>query len=189
MRKQGIYWLHGLLFLATATNLLMAQSSYPFVAADFPVPETLETKQFRLRMLTINDLVKDYDAVMSSVDHLKTVWPDSGWPEGLTLEEDLVDLGWHQKEFLSRRSFAYTVVSLDESIVLGCVYIDPTRKSGYDAEVFLWVREDQLKNGLDANLYKAVQSWLNTKWSFNKIGFPGRQIDWDTWNSLPEEKR
>jgi hypothetical protein len=72
------------------------------VADDFMVPDVLETPEFRLRMLTVNDLIKDYDAVMSSVEHLKSVWPGSGWPEGLTLEEDLVDLGWHQKEFLMR---------------------------------------------------------------------------------------
>ena len=75
-----------------------------FVKRSFKVPEKLETEAFRLRMLTINDLVKDYDAVMSSVDELKTIWPDSGWPEGLTLEEDLIDLGWHQREFLRPES-------------------------------------------------------------------------------------
>ena len=69
-------------------------------------------------MLTIHDLVKDYDAVMSSVEHLKetysAIW-GSDWPEGLTLEEDLIDLGWHQREFTLCNSFAYTVMSPDES--------------------------------------------------------------------------
>ena len=55
----------------------------PFVPAAFIAPG-LETKEFRLRTLTVNDVVKDYDAVMTSVDHLKTIWPGSGWPEGLT---------------------------------------------------------------------------------------------------------
>ena len=98
----------------------------PFVAAEFKVPEQLETPEFRLRMLTVHDVVKDYDAVMSSVEHLSKVWPGSGWPEGLTLEQNLIDLGWHQKEFQRRRSFAYTVVNLAETQVLGCVYINPT---------------------------------------------------------------
>jgi len=56
----------------------------PFVPADFDVPQTLEAAGFRLRMLTVNDVVKDYDAVMSNVDHCKTIWPGLGWPEGLT---------------------------------------------------------------------------------------------------------
>jgi len=40
-----------------------AQSTVPFVPVGFQVPATLGTKEFRLRMLTVNDVVKDYDAV------------------------------------------------------------------------------------------------------------------------------
>ena len=160
-----------------------------FVEQDFQVPEKLETGQFRLRMLTIHDLVKDYDAVMSSVDELLDLWPGSGWPEGLTLEEDLIDLGWHQREFMFRRSFTYTVVSLDESKVLGCVYIYPTHKQGYDAQVYLWARETKMGTGLDAALYDTVKDWLKRVWPFSNPGLPGRDIDWDTWNAIPDEKR
>ena len=110
-----------------------AQSALPFVPKEFKVPEKLETKEFRLRMLTVNDVVKDYDAVMTSVEHLKSVWPGGSWPEGLTFEQDLIDLGWHQKEFQRRTSFAYTVVTPSESEVTGCVYINPTPKRDYDA--------------------------------------------------------
>lgn len=155
-----------------------------FVADDFDVPEVLETPEFRLRKLTVNDLVKDYDAVMSSVEHLKAVWPDSGWPAGLTLEEDLIDLGWHQKEFQNRASFAYTLVTLDESKVIGCVYIDPTRARGYDAEIYLWVRASELESGLDARLFNTVKSWLADDWPFESPAFPGRDIDWKVWESL-----
>ena len=45
-----------------------------FVPRDFVGPATLETDEFRLRMLSGHDVVKDYDAVMSSVTHLKTIW-------------------------------------------------------------------------------------------------------------------
>ena len=69
------------------------KSPQPFVPTDFNVPEKLETPEFRIRALTVNDVVKDYDAVMTSVEHLKTVWPGSKWPEGLTFEQDLIDLG------------------------------------------------------------------------------------------------
>ena len=150
------------------------------------MPRVLETPEFRLRMLTIHEVVKDYDAVMSSVEHLKTIWPTSGWPVGLTLEQNLIDLGWHQKEFQTRRSFAYTVVSLDESMVLGCVYLDPSRKRDYDAVAFLWARQSQLGSGLEERLLAAVRGWLADLWPFKKVAFPGRDIDWDTWRSLPE---
>lgn len=160
----------------------------PFVPKDFPVPESLETAEFRLRMLTVNDVVKDFDAVVTSVEHCKTVWGGK-WPEGLTLEQNLIDLGWHQKEFQTRRSFAYTVVSLDESRVLGCVYIEPTRKRGYDAEVFLWARQSELAEGLEERLHAAVGDWVATKWPFNAVAFPGRSMPWETWRAIPDEAR
>jgi len=158
-----------------------------FVPRDFQVPATLETAEFRLRMLTIHDVVKDFDAVITSVDHLKTIWPGGKWPEGLTLEQNLIDLGWHQKEFQMRRSFAYTVVSLSEQTVKGCVYIEPTRKRAYDAEVYLWARQSELANGLEERLYDAVQTWVAKEWPFENVAFPGRSIHWDTWSNLPGE--
>jgi len=74
------------------TTDAMAESTSPFAPTNFEVSAKLETKEFRLRMLTVNDVVKDYDAVMTSIDHLKTIWPGGSWPEGLTLEQDLIDL-------------------------------------------------------------------------------------------------
>ena len=140
-------------------------------------------------MLTVNDVVKDYDAVMSSVDHCKTVWPGGTWPEGLTLEQNLIDLGWHQKEFQTRRSFAYTVVNLSGSAVMGCVYIDPTCKRGHDAVVYLWARQSELAAGLENRLYVAVKDWIAKEWPFETVAFPGRDIAWETWRAIPNERR
>jgi hypothetical protein len=103
----------------------------PLVPEDFDVPEILETQRMRLRPLTINDAVKDYEAVMTSEERLRSVFdPGGDWPSGLTLEQDIIELGWHQTEFQLRTSFAYTVVSLDESEVLGCIYNLPNTKIG-----------------------------------------------------------
>ena len=74
-------------------GLFVAATATPFVPADFVVPIRLVTPEFSLRMLTVDDVIKDYEAVMSSVAHLRTVWPDVTWPEGLTLRQNLIDLG------------------------------------------------------------------------------------------------
>ena len=161
----------------------------PFVPPEFAVPEKLETDEFRLRMLTVNDVVKDYDAVMSSIDHCKTIWPGGKWPDDLTLEQNLIDLGWHQKEFQMRRSFAYTVVNLSESVVLGCVYIDPTRRRGHDAVVFLWARQSELAGGLEDRLYTTVKDWIREDWPFTRVAFPGRDMTWEAWRAIPNERR
>jgi len=137
-------------------------------------------------MLTIKDVEKDYDAVISSIDHLKGVFgPDSTWPDkDLTLEQDLIDLAWHHKEFQRRSSFAYTVMAVDESECLGCVYIYPSLLSGYDAEVYLWVRKSAHEKGLDRVLYDAVRQWMDTSWPFDKVAYPGRDISWHKWEEI-----
>lgn len=154
-----------------------------FVPDDFNVPEKLETDKFRLRMLTIKDVDKDYEAVTSSIDHLYGVFgPLFEWPtKDLTHEQDLIDLGWHEKEFQIRNSFTYTVISLDESQVLGCVYIFKPDKKTYDAEVYLWVRKSVYNEGLDPVLYSTVKKWIGEKWPFKKVAYPGREIDWESW--------
>lgn len=157
----------------------------PFVPGDFDVPEVLETGRLRLRPLTINDAVKDFEAVMESEERLRTVFGPAGdWPSGLTLEQNLIDLGWHQKEFQLRTSFAFTVVALDESSVLGCVYIDPTRTPGYDAEITMWVRQSQADKGLDEHLFETVTAWIEDCWLFENPGYPGRSISFKEWQAL-----
>ena len=154
----------------------------PIVSEDFVVPECLETPRMRLRPLTINDAVKDFDAVMSSETRLRTIFrPDGEWPLGLTLEQNIIEMGWHQTEFQFRTSFAYTVVSLDESSILGCMYIYPVRNPGYDVEITMWVRESEAKTGLDEHLFETVSNWIEESWPFNNPAYPGRTIDWEKW--------
>ena len=149
----------------------------PIVPKDFKIPQTLETDKFRLRMLKVSDVVKDYDAVMSSVNHLQGIFgKGSTWPQkDLTFEQDLIDLGWHQKEFQTRSSFAYTVMNPDESQCLGCMYIFPSSKPDYEVDVFMWVRKSEFDKGLDPILFKTVKGWLNSTWPFKKVRYPERE--------------
>ncbi len=136
-------------------------------------------------MLTVNDVVKDYDAVMTSIENLQKMYQSSGWPtKDLTFEQNLIDLGWHQKEFQRRSSFAYTVVNLDESQVVGCIYINPTTKSNYDASITMWVRTSVRDMGLDGILFNTVKDWIKKDWPFKKVAYPGREIGWEEWKSM-----
>ena len=161
----------------------MAHTSTHFVPNDFEIPAGLGTPEFRLRMLTVNDVVKDFEAVVTSAEHLKEVFPGGTWPDGLTLEQDLIDLGWHQKEFQKRTSFAYTVVTPDETRVLGCVYVYPARKPGYDAVVYLWASQSELANGLEERLTQAVKDWIARRWPFRSVAHPGRGISWEDYGT------
>jgi len=146
-----------------------------FVPDDFEVPALLETDRFRLRMLSVDDVERDYEAVIESRELLHTMF-GGPWPRpGFTLEENLADLERHQHEFLSRKAFAYTVVSLDETRVLGCVYIVPPETLGSDAVVVMWVRQTEYDKGLDKILFRQVKDWISSSWPFKKVDYPGRE--------------
>jgi hypothetical protein len=119
-------------------------------------------------------VIKDYDAVMSSVGHLKGLMDDSGWPDRLTIEENLIDLGWHQREFTERHSFAYTVLSPNDHECIGCCYIYPSEKKEFEVQAFYWIRQDMLSDGLEERLGEVFKEWLRKEWPFKSIEFPGR---------------
>lgn len=166
------------------------QTQRPLLGPNSVAPAGLQTDRYKLRMLCVNDLVKDFDAVMSSREHLQKTFSmiqESDWPEGLTLEENLVDLGWHQREFTLGYSFAYTVVTPNESRCLGCVYIFPSLKAQYDAVVTMWVRSSELRSGLDSELFSAVKDWINTAWPLSRPAYPGREIPVKDWLKIPDD--
>ncbi len=153
-----------------------------FVAADFPVPASLEQAQFRLRMLSADDVEGDYQAVMASQARLRAGSPH-GWPRpGFTLAENLQDLLRHEQEFRDRIAFAYTMVSPDESVTLGCVYINPPGSTSdaqpdstepgkqADAFVYMWVR-DEYQAALSGSLFEAVDTWLKERWPFKTVQY------------------
>lgn len=141
---------------------------FELVPDDFAVPAGLAHERFRLRKLTVDDVVQDFDAICDRVDHEGTPQP----PFVPTVVQNLVDLGWHQKEFELRRSFAYTVVAPDESQVLGCVYLYPSET--HDARVRLWVRRAAFEEGLDPVLEEAVRVWVATAWPFERVTYEER---------------
>ena len=145
-----------------------------FAPNDFEIPSLFETDNFRFRMLSVDDVEKDYEAVIESRKLLHSMF-GGPWPRlGFTLDENLTDLERHQQEFLDRKAFAYTVVSLDETKVLGCLYINPPKKTGPDAVVVMWVRQTEYDKGLDEILFSTVKDWISTQWPFKNVNYPGR---------------
>jgi RimJ/RimL family protein N-acetyltransferase len=125
-------------------------------------------------MLSVDDVEKDYEAVIESRELLHAQF-GGPWPrEGFTRQENLADLERHQREFEQREAFAYTVVSLDESRVLGCIYINPSSDKDTDAEVYMWVRQSEFDKGLDPILSETVKTWLEETWPFEQVNYPGR---------------
>ena len=147
-----------------------------FVPADFDVPTTLVNDNFRLEVLDPSLTELDYEAVMSSRANLRHVFDEHDtWPnDDMTLEENHNDLIVHWQEFKKREAFAYTVLTADKSRCIGCVYIEPCNKNGFDAEVYFWIRDDTLH--LEADFYGTLKNWLNDTWPFTSIAWPGREV-------------
>ncbi len=145
-----------------------------FIPDTFEVPESVTLGDFRLRMLSIDDLEEDYRAVMESVEDLQGVFGERDkWPEpGLDKRQDLIDLGWHEKEFQIRSSFAYVVEDAGSQKYLGCIYIFPSPSNDCDAEVYGWLRSTEYSKQRQQELKKLVRFWLQS-WPFEKICFPG----------------
>lgn len=152
----------------------------PFLPPDFEIPAPPATDEFVLTPLRVDHLVLDYDAVMSSRERLWTLFGAGwGWPRAdLTLMQDLVDLGWHQKEFQLRRSFNWAVMSPDGRALLGCCYLDPSERDGFDAEACYWVRSDRVEAGLEQRVGAVFRGWIAARWPFARVAFPGRDDPW-----------
>jgi len=159
-----------------------------FVPPNFAIPETLMTKHLYLRPLIVTDAEQDYQAVMSSIDHLKGIFgPDDDWPQSeLTLEDNLQALRNHEKEHRLRTAFTYTVRDSKDEKCLGCVYIIPIHSDDYDAQIFLWVTAESFTKGYDQELYLAVKEWIGNTWPFKKVVFPGRNMDWLSYGKIQE---
>ena len=144
-----------------------------FVPASFDPPLGLDHAAFRLRPLGPEHNDSDHAAWTSSLDHIRSTpgFTGDGWPHPMTLEENLADLVRHAGDFAARRGFTYTVLApgKDRATVIGCVYIYPSERAGYDARVRSWVRAAAA--GLDAHLYLAVADWLDAAWPFERVDY------------------
>jgi hypothetical protein len=164
---------------------LAAATQPSFVPDDFNVPLTAAAEGFKLVPLG-PDLVKiDFDAYMSSIEHLqKTFSRSANWPRpGISDADAMLDMQTEQGRFKARKSFAYAVLTPDGSRERGSVYIRPSPVKGHDAMVSLWVTKAEFDAGFDAELYAWVTRWVQTGWPFKKVAYPGRAIEWSTWDS------
>ena len=139
---------------------------------DFVVPAELVTDEFRLVPLGPEHNQDDYQAWMSSIDHIRSTpgFQGRSWPRPeMTPADNLADLRRHAEDFAARSGFTYTVLA-DSDEIVGCVYIYPLGQEG--ADVRSWVRADRAD--LDVPLYEAVSGWLRAAWPFCTVSYAPR---------------
>lgn len=144
----------------------------PFVPEDFVVPQGLSATGFRLEPLEPQHNGADHLAWTSSIDHIHSTpgFANWKWPpaDGLSLAENLRDLQGHADDFEQRTGFTYTVLDA-EGVVVGCVYIYPSKSDPQVARVNSWVSADSAE--LDVPLYEAVSRWLEADWPFEQVQY------------------
>ena len=146
-----------------------------FVPEDFTVPVSLEGQGFRLAQLTAAHNVEDFAAWHGSVEHIRATPGFEGrdWPvHDFTLERNHHDLVGHENDFAARAGFTYTVLSSSTGEVIGCVYVYPPQREGFDVDVRSWVRADHAE--VDKPLHDAVLAWLDADWPFTSVDYAPR---------------
>jgi hypothetical protein len=169
---------------AAATPDADAPSS--FIPADFDAPVLVETGNFKLVPLGPDLVDIDFAAYMSSIAHLQQTFTRStGWPhKDISAADAMRDMENEQARFQKRQSFAYAVLTPDGSRERGSLYMRPSSVDGYDAVVSLWVTKAEYDAGFDAELYAWASRWIESDWPFEKVAYPGRAIDWMSWDAL-----
>ncbi|MEX2301947.1 MAG: hypothetical protein WD733_13480 [Bryobacterales bacterium] len=174
---------------ATAGGAVTTEQVAAFIPQDFEPPVSAEGDGFILKPLGPDVMQADYDAYMSSIEHLqKTFTRTDKWPrEGLTIDDAAEDMANEKRRFDARESFAYAVLTVDGSRERGCVYVRPAGKPGYDAAVQLWVTKAEFDDGFDELLYSWTIEWIDSEWPFETVAYPGRNISWAEWEALPDQ--
>lgn len=147
-----------------------------FVPSSFNPPTLYLTSRYKLVPLGPELAQHDYEAYMSSIEHLRTTFSSNGkWPhKNITMADALKDVEGEMARFQSRTAFTYAVLTLDGTRELGCVYIRPSRDKEFDAQVVFWVTGEQLKTGLEPVLLTDIRQWLKSSWPFKNVTFPKR---------------
>jgi hypothetical protein len=146
----------------------------PLVPRDFAVPAGLSSDLFVIEPLDVRHNESDHAAWTSSIDHIKATPGFAGrsWPEPMSLADNAADLARHARDFTDRTGFAYTVLDPGSGDVIGCVYLYPPRRDGYDVDVRSWVRADRAE--LDKPLHDVVLRWLSEAWPFRRPDYAER---------------
>jgi YVTN family beta-propeller protein len=166
-----------LVVASPTTPIEYALKTVEFTPAAFVAPGPPRIGSYVWNILEPAILAPDYQALLDQEGR-------SG-PVTITKPQDYGELKRHRWEFQHHTAFAYGILSPDKQSELGCVYINPSTKTGYDATVKLWVTKQGAAAGLDPVLEKAVRAWVAAKWPFKKVAFPGRDMPMSEWNSLP----
>jgi hypothetical protein len=149
----------------------------PIPIPDNFIPLNYNGLQFKFRKLQATDAEVDFEKVMTSIDIIHKT-RGGAWPQNdLNLEENRIDLSWHQREFENNSSFAYVIESESTGDYIGCFYIYPmgfrahilSENQNYDGDISFWITQNAFDEGLYKFIYLEILDFVATKYSFLKL--------------------
>ncbi|MEO6919962.1 MAG: hypothetical protein ABI171_13250 [Collimonas sp.] len=165
-----------------------------FIPENYVPPRAYQSDLFCLEVLSPEFAEQDFASVTASANTIRHVFgPANSWPDPqMNYAENLADLERHEREFFERKAFAYSILGLNKSSYLGCLYIKPIkskmeidlRKSVYDAQAFFWLASQAAAGDLAQVILADLQRWLTQEWRFKAVAFPGRTIGWSEWERM-----
>ena len=149
---------------------------------DVELPRSFHLPTFYMSRLSPECLEEDFEAVMSSASVLKGLFGNE-WPEGLTKEDNQIDLAWHEREFTLGRSFSWIVRGNHNqdagdrkagnqdtsSSYLGCAYLFPEQGRRGTAKVVTWIRRLPNRTKVLEHLKHEFKIWLEEKLSSTDV--------------------
>jgi virginiamycin B lyase len=167
-----------LVVASPTTTVAYATAKTKFVPDTFMVPPGPAIGEYTWNILEPEILKEDYAA-------LNHVAGRSG-PMKITSDEDYGELKRHRWEFQHLTSFAYGILTPDGTEEVACVYVNPSKKEGFDAAVHFLMTERAEKENLRPVLEQKVREWIKSSWPFEKVAYPGIDISMAAWNALPD---
>jgi hypothetical protein len=125
---------------------------------DTTLPRQAGVGAWRLTPLSVAQVDEDFDAVTGSERVLVGTF-GSDWPIGLTREDNLIDMGWHDREFTAKRSFAW-IIRDAEGRYSGCAYLYPEIGARGRGEVVTWMTDTPDRLARLAAFNAAFRDWL-----------------------------
>jgi YVTN family beta-propeller protein len=170
-----------LVVASPTTTLSYATGKTKFVPGTFMIPPVPTVRDYVWNILEPEILAQDYSALTHAVGRTA--------PATITSDEDYGELKRHRWEFQHLTSFAYGILTADGTEEIACVYVNPSKKQGYDASVRFLMTERGVKENLQPVLEQKVREWIKTSWPFAKVAYVGMDVSMSEWNALPDSDR
>ena len=158
--------------MRSIASLAVMTRNNPLVPSDFDVPLRFDGPGFHLEPLGPSHNERDYEAWMSSVDHIRATpgFETLDWPHPMSLEDNLRDLVGHANDFENRSGFTYSILAGEE--VIGCVYLYPSPAPEHVVSARSWVRASRA--GMDRTVWESLSRWLEDHWPFTNPDYVAR---------------